>query len=114
MKILLKQVREARNLSQNKLAQLIGMSLQNVQRIEYEDAKSIPLETLDKLCEALDCQPGDLLIRVPDGDTEQEDLLIKQTLQKLKSSSTTNDNDSSPKGLLPSLLTTLSQLPESA
>jgi putative transcriptional regulator len=50
----------------------MGMSLQNIQRIEYGDAKSIPLETLDKLCEILDCQPGDLLIRVPDGEPQDQ------------------------------------------
>lgn len=114
MKILLKQVREARNLSQNKLAQLIGMSLQNVQRIEYEDAKSIPLETLDKLCEALDCQPGDLLIRVPDGDTEQENLLVEQMLKKLQSSLPSQNNDSFSKGKLSSFVKTFPKLPESA
>lgn len=84
VKILLKQIREQRRLSQNKLAQLMEMSLQNIQRIEYGDAKSIPLETLDKLCEALNCQPGDLLIRVNDHDRDQENILIEQVLQRLK------------------------------
>jgi putative transcriptional regulator len=115
VKILLKQVREARNLSQNKLAQLIGMSLQNVQRIEYGDAKSIPLETLDKLCEALSCQPGDLLIRFPDNDNEQENLMTEQTIQNLLSTSTESENDTSQlKNNRCSFLTTLPKLPESA
>ncbi|MBW4532580.1 MAG: helix-turn-helix domain-containing protein [Pleurocapsa minor HA4230-MV1] len=85
VKVLLKQIREKRGLSQNKLAQIMTMSLQNIQRIEYGDAKSIPLETLDRLCEALDCQPGDLLIKVDDPD--RENALIEQMLLRLNSDS---------------------------
>ena len=118
VKITLKQVREARNLSQNKLAQLIGMTLQNVQRIEYGDAKSIPLDTLDKLCEALDCQTGDLLVRVPNNDEEQVNLIIKQIIQGLKPMNKKGEINSSTashlRGYSPSYLKSLSQLPESA
>ena len=42
------------------------MSLANVQKIEYGKAKSIPLDTLDKLCQILECEVGELLVRVPD------------------------------------------------
>jgi putative transcriptional regulator len=66
VKIQLKEVRTARKLSQNELARRLGMSLNNVQKIEYGDAKSIPLETLDKLCKVLECHTGDLLVYVPD------------------------------------------------
>lgn len=61
VRITLKQVRESRGMSQNKLAQAIGMTLQNVQKIEYGQAKSLTLRALDKLCATLNCQPGDLL-----------------------------------------------------
>ena len=71
------------------------MSLQNIQRIEYGDAKSIPLETLDRLCEALDCQPGDLLIKVDDPD--RENALIEQVLLKLNSDSVEQINLKSAK-----------------
>ncbi len=72
MKILLKELRKSRKLSQNKLAQRVGMTLQNIQRIEYGDAKGVQFDTLGKLCEALDCQPGDLLIWIPDDEGNQE------------------------------------------
>ena len=85
VKVILKQIREKRGLSQNKLAQIMTMSLQNIQRIEYGDAKSIPLETLDRLCEALNCQPGDLLIKVD--DPERESAFIEQVLLRLNSDS---------------------------
>jgi putative transcriptional regulator len=66
VKINLKKVRTGRGISQNGLAQQLGMTLQNIQKIEYGQAKSIPLETLDKLCKVLNCQVGDLLVYVPD------------------------------------------------
>lgn len=68
VKVQLKEVRTAKNLSQNELARLLEMSLGNVQKIEYGKAKSIPLDTLDRLCKVLSCEPGDLLRYVPDDD----------------------------------------------
>ncbi len=68
VKVQLKEVRTARNISQNELARLLEMSLGNVQKIEYGKAKSIPLDTLDRLCKVLSCEPGDLLRYVPDED----------------------------------------------
>jgi putative transcriptional regulator len=66
VKIKLKEMRVKQGLSQNELARKLEMSLANVQKIEYSKAKSIPLDTLEKLCDVLDCQPGDLLEYVPD------------------------------------------------
>jgi putative transcriptional regulator len=71
MKVLLKEVRTARGLSQNELARRLGMSLNNVQKIEYGTAKSIPLATLDSLCSVLQCQPGDLLLWLPGEESAQ-------------------------------------------
>ncbi len=70
MNITLKEIRTKRGLSQNGLAQQVGMTLQNIQKIEYGQAKSIPLDTLDKLCKALNCQVGDILVYVPSDKTE--------------------------------------------
>jgi putative transcriptional regulator len=61
----LKEMRSRREISQNELARRLEMSLANVQKIEYNKAKSIPLDTLDRLCEILECEVGELLIRVP-------------------------------------------------
>lgn len=60
----LKNVRESRELSQYELAQRAGMSPQNIQKLEQGRAKGIQLDTLDALCEALDCEIQDLLVRV--------------------------------------------------
>lgn len=64
VEIRLKGVRETKGLSQNALARALEMSLANIQKIEYGKAKAIPLDTLDKLCEVLDCEVGDILVRV--------------------------------------------------
>ncbi|WP_375496162.1 helix-turn-helix domain-containing protein [uncultured Nostoc sp.] len=41
-----------------------GVLILNVQKIEYGKAKSIPLDTLEKICLTLDCEIGDLLVLV--------------------------------------------------
>ena len=66
MKVLLKQVRLKQGLTQEELARRSGMTLGNVQRIEYGRAKSIPLDTLEVFCRELKCDAGDLLQYVPD------------------------------------------------
>jgi len=75
VEVRLREIRSARGISQNQLARKLEMSLANVQKIEYGKAKSIPLDTLDKLCQILECEVGELLVRVPDdsdGSFEQE------------------------------------------
>ncbi|HEY9704476.1 MAG TPA: helix-turn-helix domain-containing protein [Allocoleopsis sp.] len=57
----LKSIRQQKGLSQNQLARALEMSLTNLRLIETKQAKSIPFDTLKKLCTVLDCEPGDLL-----------------------------------------------------
>lgn len=45
----------------NRLAELVGITQQNLSILKNGKAKAIRLSTLEKLCEHLDCQPGDLL-----------------------------------------------------
>lgn len=65
MKILLSEVRKKKKLSQNGLARLMDMTVGNIQKIESGKAKSIPIETMDKICQILECQPGDLFVYIP-------------------------------------------------
>lgn len=51
------------------LAQIIGMTHANLSHLKTGKAKAIRFSTLIALCQALDCQPGDLLHYVPD-DTD--------------------------------------------
>ena len=71
VRVKLKEIRQREGLSQNGLARLMGQSLANIQRIEYENAKAIPLDTLGILCKILNCQPGDLLVWVPDEEVSE-------------------------------------------
>ena len=59
----LKEVREDRGFSQNQLARTTGMSPQNIQKIEQGKAKGIQFDTLEKLCDALNCGIAELLVR---------------------------------------------------
>ncbi|GAL06217.1 transcriptional regulator Cro/CI family [Photobacterium aphoticum] len=43
------------------LAQAVDITEANLSVLKNGKAKAIRLSTLDKLCEALDCQPGDIL-----------------------------------------------------
>ncbi|MCR4860899.1 MAG: helix-turn-helix transcriptional regulator, partial [Bacteroidales bacterium] len=49
-------------------AQRVGITAANLSILKTGKAKAIRFSTLEALCEALDCQPGDLLEYRPDGD----------------------------------------------
>jgi putative transcriptional regulator len=50
-----------RKLQLNTVAERIGITPQNLSVLNAGRARAIRFSTLEKLCEALDCQPGDLL-----------------------------------------------------
>ena len=50
-----------RKMKARQLAQEIGITEQNLSLLKSGKVKGIRFETLEKLCRALDCQPGDLL-----------------------------------------------------
>lgn len=50
-----------RKMRSNQLAEIIGITPQNLSVLKSGRAKAIRLETLDKICRALECQPGDIL-----------------------------------------------------
>jgi putative transcriptional regulator len=39
----------------------VGITMANLSILKNEKAKAIKFSTLEKICEALDCQPGDIL-----------------------------------------------------
>jgi transcriptional regulator with XRE-family HTH domain len=63
----LRQVREARGLSQGKLAQLIGVSVGTVQNYEHSRNR-IPADRIAPIAVELQCRPADLLMS-PDSPT---------------------------------------------
>ena len=55
-----------RKMSSGELADIIGISASNLSILKTGKAKAIRFSTLNSLCKALECQPGDLLEYVPD------------------------------------------------
>ena len=50
-----------RKMSVTELSQRVGITMANISILKNGKAKAIKVSTLAKLCEGLDCQPGDLL-----------------------------------------------------
>ncbi len=50
-----------RKMSLNELAEKVGMTNVNLSNLKTGKMKGIRFETLDAICDALDCQPGDIL-----------------------------------------------------
>ena len=50
-----------RRMSLTELAERIGLALPNLSILKTGKAKAIRFSTLDAICTALDCQPGDIL-----------------------------------------------------
>ena len=55
-----------RKMRVSELADRVGLTLANVSILKNGHAKAVRVETLNKLCKVLDCQPGDLFEYVPD------------------------------------------------
>ena len=56
-----------KKMSLTELSQRVGVSMTNLSLLKTGKVKAILFSTLEAICEALDCQPGDLLEHVPDG-----------------------------------------------
>lgn len=55
-----------RKMSVTELSERVGITIANMSVLKNGKAKAIRIETLEKICEALDCQPGDILEYKPD------------------------------------------------
>lgn len=50
-----------RKMKVGELSKQIGITIANVSVLKNGKAKGVKFDTLDKICEVLDCQPGDIL-----------------------------------------------------
>ena len=57
-----------RKMSLNELSERVGITVANLSILKTGKAKAIRFSTLDAICCALDCQPGDILEYRPDGE----------------------------------------------
>lgn len=55
-----------RKTSVTELSERVGITIANISVLKNGRAKAVKLDTLDKICKALACQPGDLLEWQPD------------------------------------------------
>ncbi len=57
----LDRVMADRKMSLNELAERVGISNVNLSKLKNNRVTAIRFSTLQAICEALDCQPGDIL-----------------------------------------------------
>jgi putative transcriptional regulator len=77
----LDDVLHARRMTLTELSEKIGITLANLSILKTGKARAIRFSTLDAICEALHCQPGDLLEfrRLDDSGRGQEEVEDQST-----------------------------------
>ncbi len=50
-----------RKMSMTELTEKVGVTMANLSILKNGKAKAVRFSTLEKICQALDCQPGDIL-----------------------------------------------------
>ncbi|EGU35270.1 transcriptional regulator (XRE-family) protein [Vibrio sp. N418] len=59
-----------RKIRLKELSVLVGVTEQNLSILKNGKAKAIRFSTLEKICQALDCQPGDILVYNQDNNVD--------------------------------------------
>ncbi len=67
IRITLDKVLGGREMSLTSLSEKVGLTIANLSILKTGKARAIRFSTLDALCRALDCQPGDILVFDPTG-----------------------------------------------
>lgn len=62
-----------RRMTLTELSERVGITLANLSILKTGKARAIRFSTLEAVCEALQCQPGDLLAYVPGPPTPDDD-----------------------------------------
>ena len=68
----LDRVMADRKMSLNELSELVGVTNVNLSKLKTGKASAIRFSTLEAICKALDCQPGDILEYVPTGPAQTD------------------------------------------
>lgn len=69
--VTLADVMRSRDVLLNELARQVGITNVNLSRVKTGKIKAARFSTLDSLCDALGCQPGNLLKHVPDQERDR-------------------------------------------
>jgi putative transcriptional regulator len=62
-----------RKMKLNELSEIVGVTVSNLSVLKSGRAKSVRLSTLDAICEALKCQPGNILEYRKEEEVEKEE-----------------------------------------
>lgn len=62
----------AKRLKMTEVARRTGIGKTTLLRLYHDRAEGIRFDVLARLCKALDCQPGDLLVYMPDDNQKGE------------------------------------------
>ena len=65
-------MRALRKVRSRELAQHVGITESNLSLLKSGHVRGVRFETLSRICEFLQCQPGDLLAYVPDDGTAHD------------------------------------------
>ena len=71
-----------RKMAVGELAERIGITPANLAVLKNGRAKAVRFSTLESLCEALNCQPGDLLVYEPDDEDDQASLELDPAVSR--------------------------------
>lgn len=61
-----------RKMSVTELTEKVGLTMANISLLKNGKVKAIKLSTLNKICEVLECQPGDILEYSKDNDITKQ------------------------------------------
>lgn len=90
IKFNIKSLRDQHNMSQKELIEKTGIRAATMSNFEKSSTVSITIEQIDKLCEAFNCQPSDLMTYIPNNNDlssmwERQQNLIRQLNKQAKS-----------------------------
>ncbi len=68
IKVKLDRMLVERNMKLSQLSERVGISIANLSNLKTGKGKAIRFTTLNALCKALECQPGDLMVYEEDAE----------------------------------------------
>jgi putative transcriptional regulator len=72
IRVKLDELLYARRMTLTELAERVGVTIVNLSILKTGKARAVRFSTLEAICAALSCQPGEILEFVPDGTGDEE------------------------------------------
>lgn len=61
-----------RKMGLTELSEKVGITLANLSILKNNRARAVRFSTLEAICRALNCQPGDIIEYIPDEETDEK------------------------------------------